>query len=206
MKIEKLNENKIKVTFNIDDLAEKNIDLYSFMHNTPETQDLFWDILSEAEKECGFNVDNSMIYVEASTSGGGNFSLIVTKTNERPSVLTNVNSTYSKKSFKLKRKTANINTTQNIYKFETFDDICEYAQATNLKRTDNNILYTLANKYYLKLFKIPSSNILEYAVVCRTPELLEAKISEYGKTLIEKNALQTISKYFRKKPNKLTKN
>ena len=28
MKIEKLNENKIKVTFNIDDLAEKNIDLY----------------------------------------------------------------------------------------------------------------------------------------------------------------------------------
>lgn len=206
MKIEKLNENKIKVTFNIDDLAEKNIDLYSFMHNAPETQDLFWDILSEAEKECGFNVDNSMIYVEASTSGSGNFSLIVTKTNERPAILTNVNSTYSKKSFKLKRKNANINTTQNIYKFETFDDICEYAQTTNLKKTDNNILYTLANKYYLKLFKIPSSNILEYAVICKSPELLEAKISEYGKTLIEKNALQTISKYFRKKTNKLTKN
>ena len=84
MKIEKLTENKIKITINIDDLAEKNIDLYSFMHNTPETQDLFWDILNKAEKECGFNVDNSMICVEASTSGAGNFVLIVTKTNEKP--------------------------------------------------------------------------------------------------------------------------
>lgn len=204
MKIEKLNENKIKVTFNIDDLAEKNIDLYSFMHNTPETQDLFWDILNEAEKECGFNVDNSMIYVEASTSGGGNFSLIVTKTNERPSVLSSVNSTYNKKTFKLKRKNVSINTTQNIYKFETFDDVCEYAQIAGLKKTDNNILYTLANKYYLKLFKIPSSNILEYAAICKSPEILEARITEYGKTIIEKNALQTISKYFCKK-NKIAK-
>lgn len=204
MKIEKLNENKIKVTFNIDDLAEKNIDLYSFMHNTPETQDLFWDILNEAEKECGFNVDNSMIYVEATTSGGGNFSLIVTKTNEKPSLLSSINSTYNKKSFKLKRKIASINTTQNIYQFDSFDDVCEYAQTVNLKRNNNNILYSLANKYYLKLFTVPSNNILEYAVICKSPELLEARIMEYGKVIIEKNALQTISKYFCKK-NKTSK-
>ena len=204
MKIEKLNENKIKVTFNIDDLAEKNIDLYSFMHNTPETQDVFWDILNEAEKECGFNVDNSMIYVEATTSGGGNFSLIVTKTNEKPSLLSSINPTYNKKSFKLKRKIASINTIQNIYQFDSFDDVCEYAQTINLKRNNNNILYSLANKYYLKLFAIPSNNILEYAVICKSPELLEARIMEYGKVIIEKNALQTISKYFCKK-NKASK-
>ena len=196
MKIEKLNENKIKVTFNIDDLAEKNIDLYSFMHNTPETQDLFWDILNEAEKECGFNVDNSMIYVEATTSGGGNFSLIVTKTNEKPSLLSSINSTYNKKSFKLKRKIASINTTQNIYQFDSFDDVCEYAQTVNLKRNNNNILYSLANKYYLKLFTVPSNNILEYAVFCKSPELLEARIMEYVKIIIKKNDLQKISKYF----------
>ena len=204
MKIEKLNENKIKVTFNIDDLAEKNIDLYSFIHNTPETQDLFWDILNEAEKECGFNVDNSMIYVEATTSGGGNFSLIVTKTNEKPSLLSSINPTYTKKSFKLKRKTVSINATQNIYQFDSFDDVCEYAQTVNLKRNNNNILYSLANKYYLKLFTVPTNNILEYAAICQSPELLEAKILEYGKVVIKKNALQTISKYFCKK-NKISK-
>ena len=69
---------------------------------------------------------------------------------------------------------------------------------------NNNILYSLANKYYLKLFAIPSNNILEYAVICKSPELLEARIMEYGKVIIEKNALQTISKYFCKK-NKASK-
>ena len=67
-------------------LAARNIDLYSFMYNSPESQDLFWDVMNEAEKEYGFNVDDSMIYVEASTSGSGNFTFIVTKTKEKPIV------------------------------------------------------------------------------------------------------------------------
>ena len=100
MKIEKLNDNKIKITFSIDDLEDKNIDLYSFMHNSQETQDLFWDLLNEAERECGFNVDNSMIYVEATTTGGGNFTLIVTKTNEKPAFINSQSS--KKKNIRLK--------------------------------------------------------------------------------------------------------
>ena len=84
MKIEKLNENKLKITLSIDDLEERNINLHSFMYNSPESQDLFWELLQTAEKECGFNVDDSMIYVEASTTGSGNFTLLVTKTNEKP--------------------------------------------------------------------------------------------------------------------------
>ena len=106
MKIEKLAEDKIKITLTIDDLAARNIDLYSFMYNSPESQDLFWDVMNEAEKEYGFNVDDSMIYVEASTSGGGNFTLIVTKTKEKPTIKLNTTKQQhvNKESVKLKRK------------------------------------------------------------------------------------------------------
>ena len=205
MKIEKLNENKIKITFNIDDLEGKNIDLYSFMHNTPETQDLFWDILNEAEKECGFNVDNSMIYVEASTSGAGNFVLIVTKTNEKPnSTLTQaINNTFKKKNFKLKRKAPAINLEENIYMFETFDDICDFVKIINIKNADNDSLYTMNNKYYLKSSKMPFNCILEYASILKSPKFVESKLKEYGNILIEENALQTIYKYFNKKNKNL---
>ena len=55
MKIEKLAEDKLKITLTLDDLEARNIDLYSFMYNSPESQDLFWDVMSEAEKEYGFN-------------------------------------------------------------------------------------------------------------------------------------------------------
>lgn len=196
MKIEKLNENKIKITFNIDDLAEKNIDLYSFMHNAPETQELFWDILNEAEKECGFNVDNSMICVEALTSGAGNFTLIVTKTNEKPILNANFNSSYKQKKLKLKRKNISLNSTQNIYQFNSFDDLCDFVKTVDLRKIKDNILYSMKERYYLETSNMPFNNILEYASISRYPFLLEGQLKEYGKVLINQNALQTISKYF----------
>ena len=46
---------------------------------------------------------------------------------------------------------------------------------------------------------MPYTNILEYASIARFSSIFEAKMSEYGKTVIDSNALQTISKYFNKK-------
>lgn len=204
MKIEKLNDNKVKITLNIDDLEEKNIDLYSFMHNTPETQDLFWDILSEVEKECGFNVDNSMIYVEATTTDSGNFSLIVTKTNEKPSAnfTKTLNDTFKRKNYKLKRKTISLDLKNNIFEFDTFDDICEFAKNIDAKQIEGDILYALNNKYYLICNTMPYASILEFATVSSYSNILEAKLCEYGKVVIEENALSTITKFFIKKNKK----
>ena len=42
---------KIKITLNIEDLNARNIDVQSFIYNSPESQDLFWDVMREAEKE-----------------------------------------------------------------------------------------------------------------------------------------------------------
>ena len=58
MKIEKLNENKIRVTFNNLDLKKNNMDVHSFMSNSIESQSLFLNILDEAEREVGFITDN----------------------------------------------------------------------------------------------------------------------------------------------------
>jgi len=65
MKIEKLNENKIRVTLNIDDLAERDIDYHSFMSNSIESQSIFIDMLNKAEKEVGFNTEDCRIMIEA---------------------------------------------------------------------------------------------------------------------------------------------
>ena len=51
MKFEKLNENKIRITLSTQDLIEKDIDFHSFMSNSIKSQDLFLDILEEAEKK-----------------------------------------------------------------------------------------------------------------------------------------------------------
>ena len=58
MKIEKLNEDKIRITLDINDLKEKNIDFHSFMSNSISTQSIFVDMLKKAEKEVGFITKN----------------------------------------------------------------------------------------------------------------------------------------------------
>ena len=65
MQIEKITENKIKIILNIQDLQEKNIDLHSFMSNSIESQDLFYDMLDKAKKEIGFETKDYKLIIEA---------------------------------------------------------------------------------------------------------------------------------------------
>lgn len=65
MRIEKLTDNKIRIVLNLEDLKEKNIDLHSFMSNSPESQDLFYDVLDEAEKEIGFKTKDYKLMIES---------------------------------------------------------------------------------------------------------------------------------------------
>ena len=65
MKIEKLNENKIRIILNLDDLKERDIDSEIFLTNSIESQSIFLDMLDTAEKEVGFVTDNCRIMIEA---------------------------------------------------------------------------------------------------------------------------------------------
>lgn len=65
MKIEKLNDNKIRITLNLKDLEENNVDLHTFMSNSIESQELFLNMLDKAEEEVGFITDDYRVMIEA---------------------------------------------------------------------------------------------------------------------------------------------
>ncbi len=208
MKIEKLTDDKLKITLSIDDLEERNINLHSFMYNSPESQDLFWELLQTAEKEYGFHVDDSFIYVEAATTGSGNFTLLVTKTNDKNPEIPKVPAKpkkYSKDNFKLKRKVTEVSTKDNFYIFQSFEDILSFCSICDTTILHDNTLFQLNKEYYLKIDFIPYNMILDYATVVKCTPMLEAKLSEYGKVVIEKDALQTLSSYFYQKKRKKQK-
>ena len=78
MKFEKHNENKIRITLNTQDLVDKNIDFHSFMSNSQESQNLFLDMLDEAEKKIGFVTKDYKLRIEALAMSDGNFILTIT--------------------------------------------------------------------------------------------------------------------------------
>ena len=205
MRIEKLNDNKIRIFLNLEDLKEKNINLHDFMSNSLESQDLFLDMLNKAESEVGFITQNYRLIIEALASSDGNFIFTITRTKpeEESSKLTIP---------KAKRRIAKPNKALSIYSFSSFDEFCDFciyiANSTlnqyisNLK---NSSLILLKGKYYLVLnnlkLSIPdlksfSYTAAEFASRIINEDLFERKLKEYGKIIIPKNAISTCLKYF----------
>jgi len=208
MKIEKLTENKIRITLNMEDLTENNIDFHSFMANSIESQDIFLNLLDKAEKEVGFNTDDCRIMIEALALKDGHFVLTITKfEHNEEKVLP------KKKNLHIKRKSPSINFEKTIYSFESFDAFCDFCTFLKNVLEENQIkafakssdLYEYNSNYYLVFTAIntssPSLNyicsaITEFAHFVNSSELFERKLKEYGKLIIQSSAISTCMEHF----------
>lgn len=204
MRIEKLTENKIRIILNMQDLQEKNIDLHSFMSNSIESQDLFYDMLDKAEKEIGFQTKDYKLMIEALAAPEGNFILTVTRIVPEKDL---------KKKLKVKRKTPNVPTNLSVYKFDTFDEYLEFCTSLMSDSKINtyaflkkSALYLYKSKYYLCLyvnekdissFKSVHYSIIEFASHVNNSSLFERKLKEYGKVIFKTNAIKTCVKHFK---------
>ena len=79
MKFEKINKDKIKITLNLKDLEEKNIDFHLFMSNPIESQHILLDMLDEAKEKIGFDTNNYNIKVEALVMAESDFIFTITR-------------------------------------------------------------------------------------------------------------------------------
>ncbi len=208
MKFEKLNENKLRITLNISDLTDKNIDYQSFMANSIDTQKLFLDMLEKAEKEVGFDTKDYKIMIEALVTSKGDF--IVTVTRYMPNESSSTSS--KKKTLKIKRRYTQIVKNKLIYSFNSFDDFILFCNCLdeniikNINKVSKNIsLYLFKDTYFLLLNNINTdykctkpfvTKLAEFATYMHNSNILEYKLREYGKVIIENRAIKTCIKYF----------
>lgn len=205
MRFEKLNEDKIRITLSNEDLIKKDIDFHSFMSNSIESQDLFLDMLEEAEKEIGFVTKDYLIRIEALAMAGGDFILTVTRS--LPEKLKNS----VRKKVHIKRKNIKLNSSYFIYCFDTFDDYCSFIEffnkngfkATNL--ASSILLYEYKDSFYLSISDInidyPNlkklfSCITEFANFVNHSEVFASKLAESGKLVMRHNAIRIGIKHF----------
>lgn len=208
MRIEKLNENKIRIFLNLEDLKEKDIDLHTFMSNSLESQDLFLDLLSKAESEVGFKTNNYKLVIEALASIDGNFVFTITRVKPEMSSASKLPSIKPR----VKRQFSKPNKLLSIYLFNNFDEFCDFCTYISttcmnkyISKFSNSSLVLFKGKYYLILnnckltlqeLKNFSCTVSEFASRAKNEILLERKLKEYGKIIISKNAITTCLKYF----------
>lgn len=159
MQIEKLNNNKLKVILSANDLEENNIDLNTFMANSLESQELFFDILDMAEEKFNFYVDNSKLVIESVSLANNIFIFTITKLSE-----------YKNKD------------SQNyIYCFNHFDQLASIFSF--IKKKTFSSIYTYNDKFYLIIDKNDKLNTIleEFSNSKIDSSYLENILMEYGK-------------------------
>ncbi|MBE5822239.1 MAG: adaptor protein MecA [Clostridiales bacterium] len=204
MKIEKIDDNKLKIFLSKQDLLDKNIDLYRLSKNSFDTQEIFWDILHEAEMTCDFDLSDSQILVEGNYSVSEGFILTVTKIGNGVNIENN--SLRHPPELKVRRKEANIENNVNIYMFNSFEDFVAFSN--KFKRFPQkyiNTLFKYNDKYFLVLYNLNENKKLqnkvhfvlsEYSNHIQNSSLFESRLIEYGEVIIENNAIQKINKYY----------
>ena len=186
MKIEKLNEDKIRITFNCLDLQENNIDVHSFMSNSIESQSLFLTILDEAEREVGFITDDYRLSIEALALSNGTFILTVTRIEKEVQKPHRVHAQ--------RKKILNGTSGRLIYKFSNYDDLISLENfLANVdsdlfdKFTNSYLLYEYNDFIFLILENLDNENssklsnvISEFAIQIEDSGLVVEKIREFG--------------------------
>ena len=200
MKIEKLTEDKIRITLNLEDLESKNIDFHSFMANSPETQHLFLEMLDKVEKEIGFVTKNYKLSIEAVATQTGHFILTITRLLEHNDEL--------HKKVHIKRKLVNTACPVLVYQFDDFDNLCllcEYIKHNEhfneIISLFNNISLYYYNTYYLvftniyldsQTLKNISAIFSEFGKYVHNSNLFEKKLKEFGTVIMPHHAIDML--------------
>jgi adapter protein MecA 1/2 len=204
MKIEKINDNILKVTISIDDLEERNIDIDAWSYNSPATQKLFGDMMEQAEIQFGFCVSGSEICVEAAPDTDEGFVIIITKLDEDEefeSIEKYIKNRFRKADLKSKKKNSGICSTILIYCFDSFDDLCLLSQRLIRIYTGESTLYRLKGTYYLLLTKNSWSMenynsfeliLNEFGNKISNISFYEGYLNEYAEKIIEYDAVETL--------------
>lgn len=221
MKIEKVNNDKIKISFDYSELEENNISVHSFLSNSYSTQKLFLAILDIANEEFGFNTKNCKISYETISFDNKEFLVIITKLENLSDTqnllpynlleICNSNSKSCEKENKI--ETYNLScpiydskndTKILLYEFDTMEDLysfCDYLKNSLSYEIFKNSLYQYDNKYFLEInfdnlnildIKKITSIISEYKNFLILSRLTICKLKECANLIIENNAIQLL--------------
>ena len=198
MRFELLKPNKIKVIVENGDLEKWGITADDMAKNTPETREIFFELLKEAEKETGFSCNNARLVVEAAiTSGSNELTLFVTKVDsEDEKALFDKISTSLKTDKKKEqaKKTEEKTKESTMIELDDFEDVIK--MCNTMRECFWGSLYSYKEKYYMTMLPSYIPKASEFGSVC--PPGYRVIVEEHGTAVIKNSAFLFIRNKFDK--------
>lgn len=208
MKIERISDKIIRVTISMNDLEERNIDLTSLNYNSPAAQELFWDMMEQAEAELGFSISDSQLIIEPTADSNEGFIITITKVDEDgdfESIQKYIKNRFKRADIRVKKKGRKVLSTVLLYSFNSFEDLCELCTLLKDNYTGDSTLYKYKSTYYLSLIrsgitvnnpKAFESMLGEYGSRVHNTSFFEGFLDEYATVIAENNAIEVLCNYF----------
>ncbi len=214
MKIERINENQIKIILSRADLAARNLNINELAYSNEKMQSLFREMMEQAFIEHSFKPENNTsLMIEAAMLSPDSIMIIVTKVSsseEHPEFLNLIPKTKEDRMFR-KKPIVDISTPApmknegiQMYAFMGIDDIASASVRLIGRMTGDNRLYKLTDKYFLVLdienddSHISAEgidNILgEYGARQYSSMISESYLKEHGEIIIGEAAIAKLAR------------
>lgn len=196
MKFELLRYNKIKVIIEEPDFEKWGISAEEIVKNSPETREMFFELLRKAEKETGFSCNNAKLVVETAVQANKReLTLFVTKVdNEEEKALFDKISKaeQAKRDGLTEKKKEEKPSSHTMVEIESFEDVIKMCHA--MRECFWGSLYSYRDKYYMTMLPHYIPRASEFGAVC--PEKYRAIIEEHATVVIKNTAFLTVRNKF----------
>ncbi|MFP5113427.1 genetic competence negative regulator [Bacillaceae bacterium C204] len=193
MRLERLTANKIKIFLTSDDLFDRGLSKEDIWKDSIKWNQLFHDMLEEASEEFDVDIQGS-VAVEVFSLQAQGMILIITV----DEVIEDEEILYD--GF-IEMQVRVEGYEDLLYEFDEFEDIIGLAKRLSTVNIYGGSLYAWNNRYYLLMDNLESEKNIRAA--CVLSEFGNASIlspyvlAEYGKRIIENQAVETILHFFK---------
>lgn len=205
MKIERINDNKIRVFVSFDDLVDRDIDMENFNYNSPETQELFWDLMDQAEEELGFDSSDSQLIIEAMNDTDVGFVITITRMDEEgefESIHKFIKNRYRRKDLAVRKRLPEMVSGTVIYGFDSLSDLCGACAHIRSFFRGASSAWKCSDRYHLVMEISEGLGIAERQLTGVLDEFgdrvtenrfVEGYLNEYGQCLVQGHAVGALA-------------
>ncbi|CAG7641476.1 genetic competence negative regulator [Paenibacillus allorhizosphaerae] len=199
MKMERLSQDKIRIFLTFDDLTERGIHKDDMWREIPKVHELFSEMMDQAYTELGFDASGPLA-VEVLNMPAQGMAVIVTRGKMNFSHTDDTLDDEVEEVYEL--EVTMDETDQVTYAFHDFEDLLRMAKVLNPLLTDGGSLYSYKDKWILLLDAEEMDEKQLQSIVAVLSEfgeaasVTEAVLQEYGKTVIESDAVKILCAKF----------
>lgn len=191
MRIQKVNERTIRIFISFTELADRDITMADLFQRSPKTEQLLWELITQAREEVEFNLDQPF-WIQATVASNDEFVITVMKQEEQSEAPVQE---------KGKRRSGKGRTLEWVYVFSELEDVISASLRLPRFTQLRSSLYEFEDEYYLVLNRLGSGRKrqLAEAVLDEYGELVSMTrpfLIEHGVAVIEENAVETFQGSF----------